>query len=129
MPAEKQAIIDRTGNRESFLRGDITFTNAKRQLRETAVRLGLLKPVRVRPRPIGRMQQIYDQAVVEHLKDEGLDQAELWNEANVRARLTRTNRVTKRNILFSTKAEIRRESKRPARDFEDEYDFNPWWYH
>jgi hypothetical protein len=130
MPAEKQAVIDRAGNRESFLRGEVTFTDSKRKLRETAVQLGIVKPVRQRMPPISKGQQVYDQAVVEHLKDEGLDSAEHWNERNVRKRLAVTKRITKRDILASDRATLRRQAARRPSDFEDDgYDFNPYWYH
>jgi hypothetical protein len=129
MPAEKQAIIDRTGNRESFLRGDITFTDSKRQLRESGVRQGILKPLRPRQR-ISDGQRRYDDTVIEHLKDEGLDQAERWDEKKTRQRLAVTKRDTKRVILSSDRATLRRQAKRRADEFEDDgYDFNPYWYH
>jgi hypothetical protein len=129
MPAEKQAVIDRTGNRERFLRGEVTFTDSKRTLRESGVRQGILKPLRPRMPKISPAQAVYDQAVVEHLKDEGLDTAEHWNEKNVRKRLAVTNRVTKREILAADRATLRRRAAQRASDYEDEYDFNPYWYH
>jgi hypothetical protein len=48
-PAQ-QAIIDRTGNRESYLRGETTLAEARRQLREKAVAQEIVKPIRVRVR-------------------------------------------------------------------------------
>lgn len=128
MPAEKQAVIDRSGNREKYLRGEVTYTDSKRSLRQSGVQAGHLKPVRRRLPKISAGQQIYDDAVVEHLKDEGLDQADRWDEANVRERLSTTTRVDKRQILSAPRSVIRREAKRRADEFDD-YDFNPWWYH
>lgn len=129
MTAEKQAVIDRAGHRDSFLRGETTYTDSKRTLRETGVSQGILKPLRQRNRPISQGQQLYDDVVVDHLIDEGLDELAGWNERHVRQRLRVTTRVTKRQILAATKAEIRRNAKRRSIEFEDEYDFNPWWYH
>lgn len=125
MPAEKQAVIDRAGHRDSYLKGASTFTEAKRTLREKAVRLGVVKPVAVRRPVIGPKQQIYDDAVIQHYHDEGLNTP---RENAFRQRLAVTRRHTKREMLAATKAEIRRNAARRASDFDDEYDFNPWWY-
>src|SRR4030067_1175638 len=57
MPAERQAVIDRAGHRERYLKGETTYTEAKRTLRERAVQAGLLKPVRGRRPNIGPKQQ------------------------------------------------------------------------
>lgn len=48
MPAVKQEILKRSGKRDAFLSGNITFTDAKKSLREIAVEKGVAKPVRVR---------------------------------------------------------------------------------
>jgi hypothetical protein len=129
MPAEKQAVIDRTGNRESFLRGEVTFTDSKRQLRESGVQQGILKPLRQRTPPISPAQKTYDQAVIEHLKDIGLDELPRWNEKGVRKRLAVTRKETKRPMLSMDRSEFRRNAARRPSDFEDDgYDFNPYWY-
>jgi hypothetical protein len=128
MPAEKQAVIDRSGKRESYLRGEVTYTDSKKALRESAVRQGILKPVRQKRPKISPGQQVYDDAVVEHLKDVGLDTQPRWDENKVRGRLAVTGKTIKRDILISDRAHIRRQAKKRADEFED-YDFNPWWYH
>jgi hypothetical protein len=127
MTAEKQAVIDRSGNRERYLRGEVTFTQSKKTLRESAVRLGVVKPLRPRPPRISDAQKFYDDAIIDHLIDEGLDETERWDEQNTRKRLAKTLRVDKRIILSSDRSIIRREARRPDSDFD--YDFNPWWYH
>lgn len=48
MDAAKQAIIDRSGNREAYLRGDITYADSKRALRQQGVERGIIPPVRSR---------------------------------------------------------------------------------
>lgn len=128
MPAEKQAVIDRSGNRERYLRGEVTFSDSKKALRSLGVRLGIVKPLRPRMPKISLGQKLYDDAVIEHLKDEGLDQAERWDEKNTRVRLARTSRPDKRVILAADRATIRRQARRREDEFDD-YDFNPWWYH
>jgi hypothetical protein len=129
MPASKQAVIDRSGNRDKFLRGEVTYTDSKKALRESGVRQGILKPLRIRRPKISPGQQIYDDAVVEHFKDVGLDQAERWDERHVRNRLATTQKTLKRQMLSSDRATIRRNAKRRSDEFADEYDYNPWWYH
>lgn len=46
MPATNQAILDRTGNREAYLRGEVSIADAKRQLRLKAVDKGFVKPLK-----------------------------------------------------------------------------------
>ncbi len=48
MPAVKQEVLKRSGQRDAFLAGTITFTDAKKLLRQTAVQKGIVKPVRAR---------------------------------------------------------------------------------
>jgi hypothetical protein len=48
MPAKNQAILDRAGMREAYLRGDATLGDAKGILRQEAIGKGLAKPVRQR---------------------------------------------------------------------------------
>jgi hypothetical protein len=42
--AVKQEILDRTGNREKYLRGEVSLADARQQLREDAVRRGIARP-------------------------------------------------------------------------------------
>lgn len=44
--AQNQWIIDQSGNRERYLRGEVTVVESRRSLREVAVNLGVAKPVR-----------------------------------------------------------------------------------
>ena len=48
MTSVKQEILRRTGMREAYLRGETTFVEARRQLRLTAVNIGVVKPLRPR---------------------------------------------------------------------------------
>lgn len=54
MDAVKQQVLDSMGLRESYLRGEVTFTHAKQQLRSKAVQRNLVKPLR--PRTPSRRQ-------------------------------------------------------------------------
>jgi len=53
MDAVKQAILGRSGAREQYLRGEITFTDAKRSLRNSAVEKRIVKPLRRKYGPSG----------------------------------------------------------------------------
>lgn len=63
MPAKNQAILDRAGMRDAYLRGDAKLADAKRVLREQAVQKGFVKPLRPRtpkaatPAPTARVRQ------------------------------------------------------------------------
>lgn len=48
MTAVNQAILNRTGTRDAYLRGEVTLREAKRQLRQRAVASGIVKPLRTR---------------------------------------------------------------------------------
>jgi hypothetical protein len=48
MNSVKQNILTYAGQREAYLRGDVTFTDAKRSLRNDAVQRGVVKPLRRR---------------------------------------------------------------------------------
>src|SRR3982751_1389993 len=42
--AVKQEILERTGNRERYLRGDVTLAQARQELRVEAIGRGIAKP-------------------------------------------------------------------------------------
>lgn len=46
MTTVKQQILTYSGRREQYLRGEITFTDSKRSLRNDAVQRGVVKPLR-----------------------------------------------------------------------------------
>lgn len=50
LPAVKQEVIKRSGLREKFLRGEVSFTDARKTLREQAVKASIVKPLRT-PKP------------------------------------------------------------------------------
>ncbi len=57
LPALKQEVLKRSGKRDAFLRGEVTYTDAKKALRGTAVERGVVKPVRTRapkPQPLSK---------------------------------------------------------------------------
>lgn len=51
MPAEKQEVIRRAHLQEEFLRGEVTYTQAKAELRERAVANRIVKPKKILVRP------------------------------------------------------------------------------
>lgn len=48
LSAVKQRVVIESGQREAYLAGTVTYSQAKGKLREAAVKLGVTKPVRVR---------------------------------------------------------------------------------
>jgi hypothetical protein len=76
MDAVKQHVLQESGQREAYLRGEVTFAEAKRSLRPKAIQLGVAKPVRPRgpvvqpvtaSRPMTRKEQI-EARMAYHLK-------------------------------------------------------------
>jgi hypothetical protein len=68
MKPVNQRLLEESGQRESYLRGETTLAEARRKLRQTAVNLGIAKPVRPRATPpefhaapISRAEQIRSQ--------------------------------------------------------------------
>lgn len=73
MSAANQEVLKRTGSREAYLKGAITLPQAKALLRNTAVSVGLVKPLRPRPQrtgpPLGYVRRASLQRMIEqHLK-------------------------------------------------------------
>jgi hypothetical protein len=70
MTAVQQETLKRAGTRDHYLKGESTLAEAKRKLRETAVQLGVAKPVRTRTpkpaRPLTRAERL-DKLVADHL--------------------------------------------------------------
>lgn len=50
LPAVKQEVIKRSGLRDKFLKGEVTYTDARKLLREVAVQNNVVKPLRT-PKP------------------------------------------------------------------------------
>lgn len=70
MATAKQEILTRTGLRDEYLAGRTTFVDARRNLRETAVNLGVVKPLKTRtPKtPINPIRARIEQMVAQHIK-------------------------------------------------------------
>lgn len=97
LPAEKQRVIIESGKLDAFLRGDVTYTECKRALRERAVREGVAKPLRVRtPKSIGD--------IARHIikLSEGRPVFEKMREAshpNIRRRVERMSPEQRRRVM------------------------------
>ncbi len=48
MPAVKQELLKRSGQRDAFLRGEVTYASAKQLLRVKAVTKGIVRPIRTK---------------------------------------------------------------------------------
>lgn len=75
MPAKNQRILDETGSRDAYLRGDMSLADARRMLREKAVSKGFVKPLRSRgpqgkkQTPLNPMHQVDGWQVFHHLSN------------------------------------------------------------
>ncbi len=84
MTSVKQEILKRSGQRDAYLRGEITFTDAKRHLRVEAVRKNLVRPVRNRRSNTVRPTRAID--LLERIADN------IWRKTNMRP-YTRRNAI------------------------------------
>lgn len=117
MTPAKQAVIDRSGNRDAYLRGDVTYADAKRALRDDAVERGVAKPLDNVPdaRPLINH-------IVEILKDA---HAPVINKARIMENvLGRMSNAQRRAAFKMDYATYRRHAKRPTVGDEQ----NPFWY-
>jgi hypothetical protein len=129
MPALKQEVLKRTGLRDAFLKGDVTYTDAKKWLRDTAVHKGIVKPTRVRqPKPNRRISRreaiegLYAQHILHQLRQAG----KTHNPATVYAG---TIFMEEDDIESLTYAQIKDRAADP--DYimtRNGHTFNPYWY-
>ena len=146
MSAEKQAIIDQTGSRDQYLRGEITQAQARRKLRERAEDLGITKPT-LRYAQVDDAGQVtfkasrLDAAVINHMRREGITFGKSPTKYhrtaakavdNMLHRLRQIPAHVKTEVIRSDRATIRRRAHDPSFNIEveDEPDtVNPYWYH
>jgi hypothetical protein len=131
MPAEKQAVIRRSGSLEEYLRGQVTYTDAKRSLRSEAVSLGIVKPLPAAQRPIVHVQFASTRLTIAHLINE-LGHGKV-NVPRTAKRLDKVSEAVKREVRRSDRETIRRRaSGHDDQDWmiqaDDGETFNPYWY-
>lgn len=126
----KQEVLKRSGQRDAFLRGEITWTDAKKALRTAAVQKGIVKPVRVRapkPKPMSRRQALdasMAQALMATLRRAGKD----YDPATVIAGSMFIQEDDVLTIDYNTIKTRARDSTYMMVD-ESGTQFNPYWYH
>ncbi len=86
MTSVKQEVLKRSGQRDAYLRGDITFTQAKQRLRAEAVIKNIVKPLRSRNKP----NRVYRPTTTEELLNRIADN--IWRHTN-------TKRHTRRSAI------------------------------
>lgn len=128
MPAIKQEILKRSGQREAFLKGEITFTDAKKALRPKAEQAGVVKPVRQRvpkAKPISRRAALDGQnalAILNTLRRAG-------KEPNVARVVAGMAFVQEDDIEELTYSQIADRASDPSYEMESGGTrFNPYWY-
>ena len=73
LSAVNQEILKKAGTRDAYLKGETTLAEAKRKLRDTAVKLGVAKPLRVRHPRQPFVRTHLDRLVAKHIRDTIID--------------------------------------------------------
>lgn len=133
MSAVQQETLKRAGKRDAYLKGESTLAEARRTLRESAVRLGVAKPVRTRsaaPKVGFQRRTALDKLVAEHI-------IRTLRDANREVNMTTVNREMpamdfNEEQLTWDYGRIKYEG-REGSDYEyvgsDGKRHNPLWYH
>lgn len=128
MPAIKQEVFKRSGLRDAYLRGEISFTDAKKALRGKAVEKGIVKPVRSRGKkaPVtphrASVNGMVAQALLRTLRLAGKD-------PRVATVVAGSAFIQENDAVGLTYAQIKERASDP--DFMmtvDGTSFNPYWY-
>lgn len=134
MSALNQKILVETKQRDAYLRGEVSITDAKRELRQRAVDLGVARPLRARnvpsvPRSAGDIRT----RVLDHL----------WTQLTGATTRAPVNiGVLRRGTLLMTSDQLNRSLRMAAPDIKQaagnpdealdvgtETKLNPFWYH
>lgn len=140
LSAKNQLILDKTGRRDAYLRGETTVTQARASLRVEGIRHGWARPPRVRVDMVGKVV-----AHITAVQTAATGQAP--DPANLRARVERMTPAQRAEAVTMSwgrlrqKAADRREMRPPVRqrggfssddDTGDDYyvdeEINPFWY-
>ncbi len=133
LSTKNQTILDKTGQREAYLRGETTMVQARQRLRNEGIRKGWAKP----PRPrVNVVSKIVDHIGVIQFAATGM----MPDVDKLRARVERMDRQQRKEAMdiswaeLQAKAADRRQLRPPVGgdDEGDEYypddDINPYWY-
>lgn len=127
LPAVKQEVIKRSGLRDKFLKGEVTYTDARKILRDVAVRNNVVKPLRT-PKPkrmsLSRARQGF---IAQHLMFEIRRGGKEPNPATVYAG---SQFIEDDDAETLTYAQIKERASDP--DYVVKLNgesFNPYWYH
>lgn len=131
MSAFQQEVLKRSGQRDSYLRGDSTLADAKRLLRPKAIGLGVAKPVKSRHRgvPAHLIKTPLDALVARHVRAEVIAAGRPFN---ITTSVTEMQYLdAEDDMLTWTYGEIKHAGRRGS-----EYEVvvsgtahNPFWYH
>jgi hypothetical protein len=123
-PAQ-QRVLDTTGNREKYLKGEITLTEAKRELREQAIQRGIAKPLRtLKERAITNILTVAEQRIISE-KSSAIRKDTV--ERNV-DRMTVPQRRLAARVSYEELAELGRDNERLEVDTDTGEEWNPFWY-
>lgn len=127
LPAFKQEALKRSGLREKYLKGEATYTDARKILRDVAVSKNVVKPLRT-PKPrrmsLSRARQGF---IAQHLMSQFRSAGTQYNPATVYAGSSFIEDSDAETIPYSV---IKERAKDP--DYmitRNGQTFNPYWYH
>lgn len=133
MSALNQQVLEKSGQREAYLRGNVTIADAKRALRNTAVDLGIAKPLK--PKVPVTTAKVADPRtrVLDHLW-RTLTGTTTRKPVNIGALRRGTLLMSKDQLgraLKMTAPEVKEAGNNPAEEIELDggKKLNPFWYH
>lgn len=136
MTAAQQETLKRAGQRDAYLKGESTLADAKRALRQTAVNLGIAKPVRSRTKPAPARESRpedrrarLDAMIQKHLRTVIVDAGRQWNQETSDAEIVYLEPET--DMMDWTYGQVSYAGRRGSEyeTFVDGKLHNPFWYH
>lgn len=129
-----QELLKQSGQREAYLRGDVSLTNARQQLRATAVTLGIARPPRI-PQPppalfVGTRRQHVEALVARHLKRTYAGAGKKYNARKIDERVPSIPDYVIDYVESWDYPELRQAASpgSPFEVIEGNARYNPFWY-
>jgi hypothetical protein len=132
MSPVNQELLKRSGMRDAYLKGQASIADAKRTLRDKAVDLKIVKPLRSRKTATkGRVLTSLDKMIATHLKTTLRAEGKNVNDRTVEAEIVYLGDNADTQILKWDYGRIKHAGRRGS-EYEVEVDgatHNPFWYH
>lgn len=134
MTAAQQETLKRAGQRDAYLKGESTLADAKRTLRQTAVNLGIAKPVRPRTKatPVSAVvdrRARLEAMIQKHLRTVIVDAGRQWNQETSDNEIVYLEPGT--DMMDWTYGQVSYAGRRGSEyeTFVNGKRHNPFWYH